>query len=94
MLRRALLSLACAVSVCGATQAAPPGLQPRPHVEGRELDPVTRDHFLTEPPSVVNEAPATTPADRSAIWTVLIGAHEAVTNTFTMPLGTARVSDM
>lgn len=95
MLRRALLGLVGVVSVCGAAVSAPPGLQPRPHVEGRELDPVTRDHFLPEGPPVVNEAPPLrASADRDALWAVLLGAHEAVLSEFTMQLGTARVSDL
>lgn len=91
MLRGMLLGLVGTAAVCGAAVAGPPGLQPRPHVEGRELDPVTRDHFLPEPPAVVNEAPAlSSTADRDSFLAVLLGAHQAVTHDFTMLLGTAR----
>lgn len=99
MLRRVLLGVVCAVVVSGAVSAAPPALQPRPHVEGRELDPVARDHFLPEQPAVVNEAPAVPApaparADHDALWALTLGAHEAVLSAFTMPLGTARLTDM
>ncbi|MDY3556722.1 hypothetical protein R5W24_005892 [Gemmata sp. JC717] len=97
MLRRVLLGCVCVVSAVGAVSAAPPGLQPRPHVEGREIDPVARDHFLPESPAVVSEPPALPAQPRAegdAFWVLLFGAHEAVLNKFTMPLGTARFGDM
>lgn len=93
-----LMGLVGAVAVCGAVTAKPPGLQPAPQVEGRELDPVTRDHYLPEPPVLGGEGstPARDPsgADRDAFWAILIGSHEAITDEFTMPLGTVSLAGM
>ena len=89
MLRRMLLGSIGAVVVCGTTVAAPPGLQPNPHSEGRELDPVAREYYLPSAPAS-EDAPARGPTafdDRSALWAIVLGAHEAIINEFTMQLG-------
>ncbi len=92
MLRRMLLGSIGALVVCGTTVAAPPGLQPNPHSEGRELDPVTREYYLPSQPAGANEdAPERGPItldDRGSLWALLLNVHEAIINEFTMPLGT------
>ncbi len=84
-----LLGLVGAVGVCGTVVAAPPGLQPNRLAEGRELDPVTRDHYLPEPQVAGAEGSARgATGDRDALWAFLTGMHEAIAREFTMPLGT------
>lgn len=76
MARRMLLGLVIAAAVCGPVAAGPPGLQPNPHAEGRELDPVTRDFHLTPEPPAMERAPQT--ATSSALWAIVLGIHDAI----------------
>ena len=94
--RRILLGLISAVAMCGAVAAKPPGLQPNPLAEGREMDPVTREFYLPDPTIAATED--STPsraldksAPRSAVWFLLHGIHEAAMNELTIPLGTAEM---
>lgn len=91
MLRRMLLGLVGVGAVCGAVAAQPPGLQPRRQVEGRELDPVTREHYLPESPPTEDATPdrgSAASGTGDSFWAILFGAHAAVIKDFTMPLGT------
>ncbi len=98
MLRRMMLGLVGVVAMCGAVAAKPPGLQPSPHAEGRELDPVTREYYLPESPATSEDStPARGPtADDNcgALWAIMIGAHETIINEFTMQLGTVSPAGM
>lgn len=77
---RMLLGLVGALVVCGAVAARPPGLQPDPHAEGRELDPVTRDFHLPPGPPAADEAapPRTAPG---ALWALLLHIQETILHT-------------
>ncbi|MFM8273483.1 MAG: hypothetical protein ACKODX_14310 [Gemmata sp.] len=96
MLRRTLLGGLGVLAACCAVAAAPPGLQPRPHVEGRELDPVTRDHYLPDVPlaGATPDASPSAAGESAAFWAALLGAHAAITDEFTMPLGTVAPAGM
>ncbi len=77
MARGILLGLVMA-TVCGSVAAGPPGLQPNPHAEGRELDPVARDFHLTPEPPAPECASSSVVADGSALWAILLSIHEAI----------------
>ena len=79
MARRMLLGLVGAAAVCGPVAARPPGLQPDPRTEGRELDPVARDFHLPPGPPASDEAGVsrTTPAD-GALWALLLNVATAL----------------
>lgn len=88
------MAVAVTAAAGGAAKADPPGLQPRPLAEGREPDPVARDHFLPDAPAV-SAVPLAPAADGPhAFWLALVAAHEALADALTMPLGTARIADM
>lgn len=44
-----------AAAVCAACGAKPPGLPIDPRAEGRELDPLARDHYAPVPPAAQGE---------------------------------------
>lgn len=77
MTRLLLLAVVMAAAVCGSGAARPPGLQPNPHAEGRELDPVTRDFHLAPEPPAPERAPRAAAAD-GGLWAIVLGIHEAV----------------
>lgn len=58
---------ACALVLAGgAVRAKPPGLPLDPRSEGREYDPVARDHYTPVPPAAQSE-PAPAGAARAAL---------------------------
>ena len=91
-LRRMLLGLSGAVAVSGMAVAAPPG----GHLsEGRELDPVARDYYLTTPAPAAEAAPARedqTPGDMFG-WSLFADFRETILNELTIPLGTVPPRD-
>jgi hypothetical protein len=51
------LAVCALVLAGGAVWAKPPGLPLDPRAEGRELDPVARDHYAPVPPAAQREPP-------------------------------------
>jgi hypothetical protein len=58
----------CALVLAGgAVRAKPPGLPLDPRSEGREFDPVARDHYAPVPPAAQTEPPELRAALRVAL---------------------------
>ncbi len=84
-MRRLLLGAVCVLGTCGAVPAAPP------LAEGRELDPVAREHYLAAQKHEPEGSALANSAERTSgtFSPALLAMVEAVLRGWTMPLGTA-----
>ncbi len=78
----------------GAAAASPPGAG-GPLSEGREPDPVVRDHYLPTPTGepARGREPAPPPKPGGPFGGFLAALGEALLRGLSIPLGTARVDD-
>ncbi len=83
-LRRILWSLTASAALCGMVSATPPALS-----EGRELDPVARDFFLTTLPPAPAPVEAEEPGSLPPL-SFLSNIREVILTSITIPLGTVR----
>ena len=74
--------------VCGAVMAKPPT---HPLSEGRELDPVTRDHYLV--PRAADSAQDRAEQDPARGDSVLEFLYDFILHSLTIPLGTVQMPD-
>jgi hypothetical protein len=96
--KRMLLGLVAAVAMGGFAMGQPPARPVGPLSEGRELDPVTRDHYLPESPVLpATASSATDPTakgfDMAPFWGFLATVNEKLMSQFMMPLGGVPTTD-